>query len=77
MESNIVFVCYETDSKSGMMVVKDIVDNFELAKDFKLLSRKDKISRNVDACFINSIARDFTLDLPLEIQFQLEELEQL
>lgn len=77
MEPNIVFVCYETDKYSGIMIVKNVVDRFELAKEFKLLSQEDKISRSVQVFSVNVIARDFFQEFPPEIINQLKELEQL
>lgn len=76
-EPNIVFVLYESNKHTGLMLVKGVVDTFDLAKEFKLLSQTDKISRYVEAFIPNTIGRNFVSRLPEETIMQLQQLEEL
>lgn len=76
-KTNIVFVCYKTSPQTGLSVVDNVVEDYALARDFKLQSVEDKISRYVEAFIVQGIGRDFMAILPVEVLAQLKVLEEL
>ena len=73
---HIVFVCYETDPKTGYSPVKFVLEALEDAELF-MTNRADNVMRQVEAFVVQSIGSSMLREVPEDTAKEVERINEL